>query len=102
MLHFDLVLDQGELLGKSCMLQFGDSNLVFEESTVVDLNDPATCFYGKLRFFVNGIQSVFNQICDFSDMLRDSTENGTCEFSILDCNGIQLVFTEVIPVVDCE
>lgn len=101
-LRFDLVLDQGELPGVSCMLQFGDSSLVFEEFTDGAANAPSTGFCGKLCVFVNDIRSVFKQICDFADVRRElaDTENGTREFSVSDCNGIELVFAEVIPVID--
>ncbi len=103
-LCFDIVLDQGELSEESCMLQFGESNLIFEEVADVDPHKAATCFYGKLIVFVNDIESVFSRICDFADVRRelDETENGTREFSISDCNGIELVFAEVMPVFECD
>ena len=101
-LCFDLVLDQGELSDESCMLQFGDSNLIFEE--VGDLNVAKVSFFGKLNIFVDEIQSVFNRICDFADVRNElsESENGTREFSVCDCNGIELVFAEVIPFAECN
>lgn len=103
-LYFDLVLDQGELSDQSCMMQFGDSCLIFEEVTDAtnfsSLDTSASSFRGKLNIFVDDIQSVFDRICDFADVRREltETENSTREFSVRDCNGIELVFAEVIPV----
>lgn len=84
------------------MMQFGDSCLIFEEVTDA-ANFSASSFRGKLNIFVDNIQSVFDRICDFADVRREltETENATREFSVRDCNGIELVFAEVITV-DCD
>jgi len=96
-LWFDIVLDVGEISDDSCMLRFGDSNIVFEESPFAISDVSRSQAWGKLNIFVDGIDQIFQRVSDFADVRQElvETTNETSEFSVRDCNGIELVFTEV-------
>ena len=92
-LCFDLALPPGELDENSCMLSLGNSSIIFEERKAeVDHSG-----WGKINLFVENLAKIFANVSDFADVRSNpaSTDAGTTEFSVRDCNGIELVFSQV-------
>lgn len=95
-LCFELVLEPGELSDHSCLLQLGDATIIFEEvCRPVDHSH-----WGRIHLFVDNLDEIFKNLGDFADVQTNPelTDAGTREFSIRDCNGMELVFAEVQPV----
>ncbi len=82
------------------MLQHGDDAIIFEESSA-PLNHTS---WGKLNLFTDRLEQIFKNVAVFADVKTNptNTEAGTREFSVTDCNGIELVFSQVLPVDQVE
>ena len=92
-LRFDLVLRPGELNENSCMLTLGHASIIFEERpSKLDHGR-----WGKFVFFVDDVSAIFMKVCDFADVRSnlEVTKQGTIEFSVKDCNGVELTFSQV-------